>query len=170
MKYTFFAFVIIAFLFPYNSSGQTASSLLYVYDNSGNRVGRTIEVPLKVVQPQNDTVHANQQDSVSAANNFALIPDSINGGDNTQYVDNIGGQQIIVYPNPTFGVLKVQINPYPQGAKVEINLFDFQNKLLLHTSCTNEITSLDLSAFPNGSYLMYIWINGQVSNWKIIKE
>lgn len=144
----------------------------FLYDASGNRTSRKVVTLNRSMEFPSDTIQYIQSDSTTVAErDTADVLPGQNGADATQIItDNIGGMEIKVYPNPTSGMLSVQITPFPEGQKAEIALFDFANKLLFKTACNAEYTRMDLSSYTAGTYLMYVTINGRVSNWKIVKQ
>ena len=83
--------------------------------------------------------------------------------------DNLNGQVIRVFPNPTAGKLVVEFSGYAV-MDAEISVYDFQNKLLFTRACKTLQTEIDLSGFENGVYLMYIKVEGTMSSWKVIKQ
>jgi hypothetical protein len=147
------------------------------YDASGNRFSR------QVINMQNiditDTTQTKLQDSTVLADNITQQSgENINGANNnsgqensgTQYNDNLGGQKITVYPNPTKGWLTVQLSNFTEGVSADISIYDLQNKLLMKKHCYSEYTKVDVSALQNGEYIMNIVIGGEMSGWKIVKQ
>src|SRR5690606_15177392 len=76
---------------------------------------------------------------------------------------------IRIYPNPTKGVLKVEI-PDIGDIKPTLVVYNLQGKQLVHKTVSNQISTINLSVHPAGMYIMKI-VNGQESlDWKIIKD
>jgi len=151
---------------------QNNEKVEFSYDLSGNRFLRKIVVLNKSPESVNDSNEIFYQDSSNAMVNDSSTFEQLMPNDNNSaaFTDFVGGLQIIVFPNPTSGKINLKISPFPEGLAAEISFFDFENKLLFRTVCNSGFTSLDLSHYSAGVYLMYIIIGDNVSNWKIIKE
>ena len=70
---------------------------------------------------------------------------------NERYEDNADGQKVIIYPNPTKGQLKIEIQGDEQITNALIYLYD-------------------LSGYSPGTYILKIIMGGKTSEWKIVKE
>lgn len=77
---------------------------------------------------------------------------------------------ITVYPNPTSGMLKVDIPGAQQFEKALIALYDVAGKLLQEWNNVTQSNAIDLAAHSAGEYMLQITLNDEVSSWKIIKE
>ena len=58
----------------------------------------------------------------------------------------------------------------PDDVKGEIILSDMTGRLLIKQSSIRGTTKLDLSSHPTGLYVLKIWIDDKVNEWKVIKE
>ena len=149
----------------------------YEYDANGNRIKRQI-IPLKSMQTNHDSTASISTDTAAIANNMSNAAN--NSGSNTnsnegatgtsQYSENFGEQQIVIYPNPTTGSLRIKITPFNSSAQGEITVFDMQSHLLIKESCTKELTVIDLSKYARGSYILKVSIGNVVKEWKVVKE
>lgn len=133
-------FIIILCTLP--SYSQT---LTYGYDLAGNRIKR------EIVMPSNDN-------SIKKAPGKAFVSEMLSD------------KTIRIYPNPTKGILKIEIANYEASDNGEIALFNFNGTRLQFHPISEPLTLLDLSGYDSGLYLMHISINGNESSWKIIKE
>jgi len=130
-------------------------ALQYSYNTSGERISRTIQKVL-----------------LKSANNYirdsALFNQTIND-QNESYEDNVDGKKVIIYPNPTQGQLKIEIQGYEQTSAI-VYLYDLSGKLLINKKQFDSSIPLDLSSFTNGTYILKIVMGDKTSEWKILKE
>ena len=78
--------------------------------------------------------------------------------------------KVTIYPNPTKGVLKVDISGVEKFENAQISLYDLTGKLLQQWAGISQSNEIDLSERTPGMYIMQIVYNGNASSWKIIKE
>ena len=148
-KYYFFlavCFMLFVISLPsFGMSGDT--TFVFTFDASGNRIERVIDL----------TKSAQITASSSSANEEKLFEAELSNLD------------IRIYPNPTKGVLKVEI-PDIGDIKPTLVVYNLQGKQLVHKTVSNQISTINLSVHPAGMYIMKI-VNGQESlDWKIIKD
>ena len=89
--------------------------------------------------------------------------------DSRPMVDLLENRKVIIYPNPTKGQLKIEI----QGEDTEqitVNLFDVTGKLAYSQTMIDNPMLVDISAQPNGTYILRIIEGERSSVWKIIKQ
>jgi hypothetical protein len=122
----------------------SAQSVTYTYDNAGNRTMRSLV--LRASQAPEETQE------------MTTIPDLI------------AKKAILIYPNPTKGVLSVEIKEYTDGLQAEFRLTDLSGKTIAGSKVTGGYQSFDLSRQPAGVYLLQIRIDGESAVWKIVKE
>lgn len=77
--------------------------------------------------------------------------------------------KIIIYPNPTKGLLKIEIPDYIQNENSFFSIYDLNGKLHKKIKVEGIETQLDLSNYKDGVYILQINRNGKNSSWKIIK-
>lgn len=80
-------------------------------------------------------------------------------------IDALMADQLEVYPNPTTGLLNIQI---PQNAQVMIH--NSNGKLMHEEFSSEKVLQLDLSAYENGIYFITSISDGVVLNQKVIKH
>jgi hypothetical protein len=179
-KNYFFSLALILMLYG-RTFAQSTPVLEYTYDLNGNRHIRHVVYILKNTPMVHDSSETGITDTSALAVN---INNAINDQQNTnvnansnagatgmeQYAENIGDQQIIVYPNPTKGYLQVKITPFSSSIKEEINVYDIQGHLLIKETCTSELTLVDISKYATGSYIMKIRMGDRESEWRIVKQ
>lgn len=83
--------------------------------------------------------------------------------------EQLGAAQVRIYPNPTYGHLKVTIHcaDEPQGS---IAVYDIGGDMAVAFRNIGRENDIDLSSRPGGVYLVRISLADDVSTWKIIKK
>lgn len=132
---------LLSFLFLLYAISLSAQNT-YKYDNAGNRTGRVINL-------------TRSADSTSEI---------------TSLEDFISNHEVKIYPNPTKGMLAVDIANFLSGNEVEFQLTDMLGKTLYNLKTTSGHQTFDLSNEADGIYLLRIKINGESTTWKIIKK
>ena len=85
------------------------------------------------------------------------------------------GSDIILYPNPTTGIVTVRLSPEIGNLTPEIHLFDIYGRRLsvVGTRCTTSLqsVSIDLSNYATGIYLVKLVNGGRVvATGKVVKQ
>ena len=120
-----------------------AQNIGFKYDKTGNRTSRFV-IHLKDI-PVKDTA--------------SLAHENL-----------LNGTAIIIKPNPTGGVLNVQILKADNKQEIKIYLHNVSGKLLFKNEhCTNN-TLVDITSRENGMYILSVLVNNEKRTWKIIKE
>jgi len=128
---------------------ETSAQVSYNYDDNGNRTSKVI-----ILNTLKSDELINPVNEVETASIFDDIIDDVS---------------IKIYPNPTKGLLRIDItNSYDIDGSIEI--VNSTGKTISKTTTISETNSMDISKHPNGVYMMRIKINGETSVWKIIKE
>lgn len=138
----FFFFVLISTL-----SVNAQTNFTFGYDASGNRLTRTIT--LKSASISKDSIEIKK----------AISP----------LDDQIGPHQIRIYPNPTKGLLKIEI-PNLGDISANLMIYSIGGALIQQVRLEGEYADIDLSSQPTGIYLLRISIGDKTSVWKIIKN
>ena len=123
-----------------------AQRIKYTYDNAGNRLTRQKEI---VVQTRG-ALSDEEEPSV--------------------YEEELSETKVTIYPNPTRGMLKVDISGVEKFENARISLYDLTGKLLQQWAGISQSNEIDLSERTPGMYIMQIVYNGNTSSWKIVKE
>lgn len=123
-----------------------AQRIKYTYDNAGNRLTRQKEI---VVQTRG-ALSDEEEPSV--------------------YEEELSETKVTIYPNPTRGMLKVDISGVEKFENARISLYDLTGKLLQQWAGISQSNEIDLSERTPGMYIMQVAYNGKISSWKIIKE
>ncbi len=171
--------ISITVLIQFNAFAQTGPTLEFTYDAAGNRIKREIiylsksVIDTATITNVNDTSQvvsdAQNSNTETTGNNGQAANNGQTSGSN-QFAATLGGQQIVIYPNPTTGKLQVKITPFNTGLQAEIIFYDSQSRLLFRQPAKKELTTVDLSKYATGSYIMEITIGSKSNEWKIVKQ
>ncbi|GAB4278054.1 MAG: hypothetical protein Kow0068_01500 [Marinilabiliales bacterium] len=149
MKTTIAFFVLFCLGFLANS--QTIN---YGYDAAGNRISRTIDLSTKNYTVSEDTT--------------GLDNEAAKGEE--QFSEVLGDYSLTIYPNPTKGLLKINITGIEPGASSKINLYDLSGKLVYQNNQGTGTDIIDISEQPSGTYILKVNIGSQKTEWKIMKH
>ena len=126
----------------------------YTYDAAGNRLSRTI-------------ILESQLRSAAIA---GQEPEEETAPQERVYSDKIDQSNIRIYPNPTKGILKIEITRTTEGNPIHIQLYDISGRMLLNEPDAAPFTDLNISEQPAGTYLLKIFSDNRTTQWKIIKQ
>jgi len=124
----------------------------YGYDAAGNRVSRTITIPSSPTKPA--PAPETQEEEPPPVIYTEMLSDIV----------------LKIYPNPTDGVLNVEIHNLPEGQTADILLYSLSGELIKSYRGIGEYAIVDISAQPQGTYLMKIRAADYKTEWKIIKK
>ena len=125
---------------------QAQDKITFQYDKAGNRISRTIVLAPRSAQvPERD-----EKQSV--------------------YTDELSDIKIKIYPNPTTGLLKVEIQNLSEKTKANIWIYAMSGKLISQYKNVSSAVSIDISNQPAGIYVMKITAGEHQAEWKIIKK
>ena len=141
----FLLFVVLSMWAAADAYAQ--NKIKYTYDSAGNRLSRQKEI---VVQTRG-----------------VLSDDE---GEPSIYEEKLSETKVTIYPNPTRGMLKVDISGVEKFENARISLYDLTGKLLQQWAGISQSNTIDLSERTPGMYIMQVAYNGKISSWKIIKE
>ncbi|MBO6077393.1 MAG: T9SS type A sorting domain-containing protein [Bacteroidaceae bacterium] len=119
--------------------------MLYTYDAAGNR---TIT--------QREIIFNRQSDGDSS--------------EQRTYQDSLSFSRITIYPNPTQGDLKIEITGTDSFDGSSMGIYSMNGILLYHKDRLSAVNEIDITDYPDATYLFVIRINGKNSVWKIIKN
>lgn len=124
----------------------------FSYDQGGNRISRTLLVE-KMMQGESKSGLMSESSSEIKATDLY----------NSEMI-------VFIYPNPSSGILNIEIINMPSEAKNELSIYDLKGTQLLIKKNFGTPLEVDISSFRDGVYIMRIKINKIVSDWKIIKS
>ena len=156
MKYITFL-ITFTFVLLCNSNAQTID---FEYDAAGNCVikYKTITMPA----PKMQSVEKQQNDSTEE------IIDNINAPAPVE--DIIGDTKIVIYPNPTDGILVVEIQNSNAQTSVNYTLMQANGKHITNGTSAGNPLLLNLSGFSSGVYLLRLTIDAKSQTYKILKQ
>lgn len=127
-----------------------SQTLTYYYDETGNRTEKVI-----VLQ---------KSASVSSTDNKMIEEKEISSK----------GFNVLLYPNPTDGILKVEVNSYVDdeagSSQLQIEVYDLAGRIIINTPANIGLTLVDLGNHADGTYIMIMKYGERTSRWKIIKR
>mgnify|MGYP001258237297 CR=1 FL=1 len=143
IKTSYFVWFILVLVFI-PITGYSQNNFEFGYDNAGNRISRAI-VTLK---------NANVENGLTATNPVE---------------DKIGLTTTRIYPNPTKGLLHLEISSeIIQEASYTVH--DINGKLIIQNGSFQNNTDINLSRNPAGIYILRVIIGTESKEWKVIKE
>jgi hypothetical protein len=80
------------------------------------------------------------------------------------------GQTVSIGPNPTTGQLTVSLSRFGKEDVCNLLLVNAAGQTLIKQSMTTTQTTLDLTQYTNGYYLLKVDLNENVTTYKIIKK
>jgi hypothetical protein len=119
------------------------NSFSYSYDTSGNRINRSI------------VLKSAQLDTTQLAKEI--------------FNDEIGEMKIVIYPNPTHGLLKIEFQNV-ETIHALIRLYNLKGSLIYESLNSEKNADVDLSGQSTGIYILKIVVENQTSEWRIIKQ
>ena len=120
----------------------------YNYDASGNRIERQF-ITLKSAR-------------IASSDGNKLEKEVFEG--------LLGEGELKIYPNPTKGMLRVEIPLNVLEEQVFLRVYNMQGTLVADQLVSGETSFVDLGSRPSGLYIMKISSGMMVSEWKIVKE
>lgn len=147
MKKTIFT-LVLGFL----ATGLFAQDLVYTHDANGNRIVRETLV-LKTANP--------------SATNPALTQAQMQQEGTETY---LLGSKINVYPNPTQGSVQLVIEGLAPEQTATVVLLNINGQPLQQQPISTANTTLDLSGYTAGVYLIRLTLNGRSKEWRVVKQ
>ncbi len=144
MKHLFNLILLLTTLY---CGEAVAQKITYTYDNAGNRIKREIIISPKGISRSEDKEPAIQPVS-----------------------DMLADKDIKIHPNPTTGMLKVEITNYESNDLGNIYVYSINGHVITHSKISSHVTDIDISNSPNGIYLLNIQLNGNSTTWRVIKQ
>lgn len=144
--------------------GQTFE---FAYDDSGNRKSRNLVTePLKsgtvnfpVLNPKDLELSKGLESVESKRIESKASIETEEGKINT-----------LIYPNPTSGILKIEILNMPLGSKTEARLYDLSGNELIVRKNLELLSEITVSHLKVGIYILRVRVNEKLFDWKVIKE
>lgn len=123
------------------------SQIGFNYDDAGNRISRYI-IELKNTEDVDEEVYKQLNFSISKKRN------------------------ILVFPNPTKGILTIEIidEELNEDTLIQMNIYTLKGDLVSSKDYSRKAFEIDLSDKPSGMYLMDIYIGYDKHNFMIVKD
>ena len=129
-----------AILLPLASYGQR---ITYSYDVTGNRILRQMETR---------GAQSPRKKNVENQNAGHITP------------------SVSISPNPTNGPLNICFSQWNDGNECRLSLSKMAGQVLIDQSINSIKTTLDLSSYSVGYYLLQIELNGEKETYKIFRK
>lgn len=144
-----------------------AQAVKYTYDGSGNRETRSKVIVMRSML-KSAGADAETEDEAAEPDQSAK-PDKSTGP--SKFEEMLTETKITVYPNPTKGVLRVEITGKEIPKDAKMMLYGISGTLIRQWTAVSGSNVMDISAQPAGTYIMRIMLDKEnVSVWKVIKE
>jgi len=140
-----------------------SQTIEYTYDAAGNRTGRTVILlsnPQGLKSARHDTA-AGLRGEQQPQDNTALPQPVLN---------HVGTSTIKIYPNPTAGMLTVEVTGLEPAKENTLVVYTVEGKEIFALSRLTGRDVVLLGTQPAGVYIMRISLGGVASEYKIIKE
>lgn len=145
MKHIYTWVLFLVALFPVVTSAQTMFE--FTYNESGHRELREV-ILLKSAAAIQDTMISKQTEMPLAR--------------------EIGLQELLIYPNPTKGIVRIEIPLLDSEAFIRV--YDSNGKAIIQKTVNEPSSGINLSGEPSGIYILSIRIGSNKKEWKVIKE
>lgn len=123
------------------------TNIEFTYDNSGNRIERTINL-----------------------NKSAVIGNGSEDGWNDTLNDQLSGYEIKIYPNPTKGRVKIDIPEISKNIAGILEIYDSNGRVIHQQKNIKPSNLVDISHAENGFYFLKLRYQNETLEWKIIKQ
>jgi hypothetical protein len=141
----------------------TGQKIVFSYDSTGNRIGRVLDTTrLKSAKIKFPVTDPNNLEAVDNSDKSKLEKESLESSDSK--ID------AIIYPNPTKGLIKVEIRNMPSDASTELKVYDMSGSEVIVQRNFDYLSEVDLNRLKDGIYILRIKINDKLFDWKVIKS
>lgn len=143
MKMSRITVIIVLVLFSIVAKGQ---SIVFAYDDSGNRVSRVLYVEQLKSLIIDFPVQENILDDITEAN-----------------------PSILVYPNPSRSNVFLEIKELNQEPAISYTLYDLYGAILIQEENGLPFNSLDITTLTHGIYILRVKIDNKTFDYKVVK-
>ena len=142
-----------------------AQDFSFTYDDAGNRTNRNV---ITLPPPPNKS---GTQDTTLVSEEAAAEEEI---AEQEKLQEQLGDLQLLVYPNPTKGMVVVEIASASLGAtptlECSYKVFDLSGREILAGQATGSTISVNLSEQVAGMYLLKVKAGEEEKSWKVVKE
>lgn len=78
--------------------------------------------------------------------------------------------QIVIYPNPTNSILTLETNGTSFSNLLDIEIFSILGERIYSSPVNSKTTTIDLSSYETGTYILVTRIDGKQKTFKILKK
>ncbi len=114
--------------------------------------------PLGAIPDSVNVLFSSSKDEDNVSEGSTLQIDAIKFNKHTAGIDNIEDTQLSISPNPTSGILTLQVGDNTTGT---LNIFDLNGKNCLTVPVTDPTTTVMIESLPSGTYLAVFVDNNQ---------
>lgn len=120
-----------------------AQDINYAYDKAGNRTERMVYLPSKTPSDEDSK---------------------------PEFTELLAGKTLRISPNPTKGLVKVEVFGLGENESCELSLSSYSGRLIAVKKVSSAYTEFDLSSQSKGLYILVLRVGDRKTSWKIIKE
>lgn len=144
---SFFTTVLVC-LGIYLSNPALSQSIAYYYDDTGNRTDRVIVLQKSAFISDSTSKVIHEKDLSSK------------------------GFNVILYPNPTDGVLRVEVayDDTEVTGDLQVEVYDLSGRIIFRRTASIGSNIVDFSEHSFGTYILLLKCGEVASRWKIIKR
>jgi len=153
MKKTILSFLLAALL-SIACCVANASDILFEYDDSGNCIVKRKTIVISGMR--------SMQTNLEAANTLE--------NEETVESDWLGQTEILILPNPTKGMLGIEIRGEEASETLNYTLLSTNGRRIERGVFSSNHHILDMTPYPAGVYILQLKRGREVKEWKIIKE
>ena len=155
--------ITVLALFAITSNAQLPY-VKFTYDSAGNRTFRTIVLGIQTGRLSNPaaSLHADTLSTAQQEQQLQPVKETLSTG-----------QTVTIYPNPTRGLLAVEITnagASTGSATASLQIVDVSGKQHYIKNKIAGREEINLSGVPAGVYFLRVVIDGKMEEWKIIKQ
>lgn len=161
MKHFLISFILLFVGFTQaNMFAQGGGKVQYGYDYAGNRITRTIFYgEAKKGSIKQDTTIDNTGSLTEKAQE-----------EKEEYKDIIENKRVSIFPNPTKGIISIEMFNYKKEEVFIVAVYDLQGREIINEQYSGMRLRLDLSGIPDGTYILKLISENETKEWKIVKN
>jgi len=156
---------------PLLCMAQNSLSIMYEYDNAGNRVRRkviTFNPPDELPPAPSDSLQVTSYELQEVVSLESQKSPEIAVAD--YFTETIAQVEMKIYPNPTTENITLQISNMETLQKGILQLYTLNGQLLQTRLLGEAEVTVSLAGLAKGTYILKVFINNTTEDWKIIKQ
>ncbi len=143
----------LLFILFVSTSELFSQSVIFEYDDSGNCIFKYKTVVLSPSYAKKNTENQSS-DTIKVPAQKSMF----------------GERKLTIFPNPTKGVLKIEITGKTLDNQGQYIVTDLSGKRILSGIFESMSFQVDMTTLPEGGYFIKLMIENKQDIWKIIKE